>query len=63
MVGGLEVVFDIMDAFWKELDALMGAYCNGNVLEVKRNYWDCNVCCLYVTAIYVFMTSFNLQYV
>eukprot|EP00850_Spirogloea_muscicola_P016216 SM000130S27103 [mRNA] locus=s130:227914:232056:+ [translate_table: standard] len=33
-----------MDAFRKQLDALMGANRNGDVAEVKRNYWDRDVC-------------------
>uniref|UniRef100_A0A7I4FI87 Uncharacterized protein n=1 Tax=Physcomitrium patens TaxID=3218 RepID=A0A7I4FI87_PHYPA len=40
-----------MDAFRKQLDALMGANRNGDVLEVKRNYWDRDVCRLYLTGL------------
>ena len=38
MVGGVEIAFGIVDAFWKQLDALIRVDCNRNVLEVKRNY-------------------------
>lgn len=37
-----------MDALRKQLDALMGANRNGDVGEVKRNYWDRDVCKLYL---------------
>jgi len=40
-----------MDAFRKQLDALMGANRNGDMLEVKRNYWDRDVCRLYLTGL------------
>ncbi len=40
-----------MDAFRKQLDALMGANRNGDVLEVKRNYYDRDVCRLYLTGL------------
>ena len=40
-----------MDAFRKQLDELMGANRNGDVLEVKRNYWDRDVCRLYLTGL------------
>jgi hypothetical protein len=43
--------FGAMDAFRKQLDALMGANRNGDVLEVKRNYWDRDVCRLYLTGL------------
>ncbi|KAL3679989.1 hypothetical protein R1sor_022945 [Riccia sorocarpa] len=40
-----------MDAFRKQLDALMGANRNGDVREVKRKYYDRDVCRLYLTGL------------
>ncbi|KAJ7557705.1 hypothetical protein O6H91_04G006200 [Diphasiastrum complanatum] len=40
-----------MDAIRKQLDALMGANRNGDVLEVKRNYYDRDVCRLYIAGL------------
>eukprot|EP00249_Psilotum_nudum_P019891 c27464_g1_i1 orf=170-1477(+) len=40
-----------MDAFRKQLDALMGANRNGDVQEVKRKYYDRDVCRLYVAGL------------
>ena len=52
LLAGREVGKEvIMDAFRKQLDALMGANRNGDVLEVKRNYWDRDVCRLYLTGL------------
>lgn len=40
-----------MDALRKQLDALMGANRNGDVREVKRKYYDRDVCRLYLTGL------------
>eukprot|EP00252_Welwitschia_mirabilis_P005665 TRINITY_DN1617_c0_g1_i4.p1 TRINITY_DN1617_c0_g1~~TRINITY_DN1617_c0_g1_i4.p1 ORF type:complete len:347 (-),score=83.54 TRINITY_DN1617_c0_g1_i4:1014-1946(-) len=40
-----------MDAFRKQLDALMGANRNGDVLEVNRKYYDRDVCRLFLVGL------------
>jgi hypothetical protein len=40
-----------MDAFRKQLDVLMGANRNGDVEEVNRNYYDRDVCRLFLAGL------------
>nr|CAB3450310.1 unnamed protein product [Digitaria exilis] len=40
-----------MDAIRKQLDQLMGANRNGDVLEVSRKYYDRDVCRLYLAGL------------
>nr|XP_029122414.1 putative RNA-binding protein Luc7-like 1 isoform X2 [Elaeis guineensis] len=40
-----------MDAIRKQLDVLMGANRNGDVMEVKRKYYDRDVCRLYLAGL------------
>ncbi|GKV49333.1 hypothetical protein SLEP1_g56088 [Rubroshorea leprosula] len=40
-----------MDVMRKQLDVLMGANRNGNVREVNRKYYDCDVCRLYLSGL------------
>ncbi|GKV45619.1 hypothetical protein SLEP1_g52681 [Rubroshorea leprosula] len=41
----------MMDAMRKQLDALMGTDRNGDVREVNRKYYDCDVCRLYLSGL------------
>nr|CAB3492502.1 unnamed protein product [Digitaria exilis] len=41
-----------MDAMRKQLDVLMGANRNGDVEEVNRNYYDRDVCRLFLAGLY-----------
>jgi hypothetical protein len=40
-----------MDAMRKQLDVLMGANRNGDVEEVSRNYYDRDVCRLFLAGL------------
>jgi len=40
-----------MDSPRKQLDALMGTNRNGDVTEIKCNYYDRDVCCLYLAGL------------
>lgn len=40
-----------MDAIRKQLDVLMGANRNGDVMEVKRKYYDRDVCRLFLAGL------------
>ncbi|KAL5206928.1 hypothetical protein ABZP36_035137 [Zizania latifolia] len=40
-----------MDAKRKQFDVIMGANCNGDVLEISRKYFDCDVCLLFLTGL------------
>ena len=40
-----------MDAMRKQLDVLMGANRNGDVTEINRNYYDREVCRLYLVGL------------
>ncbi|TXG69861.1 hypothetical protein EZV62_004796 [Acer yangbiense] len=51
-----------MDAMRKQLDVLMGANRNGDVCEVNRKYYDCDVCHLFLAGLFSSKSPQNLSY-